>query len=142
MAACLGASLIAGGIGRSASLRRCGAGLACGLVNGVLVSYARIPPFIATYGMLWIAHGMGYVFMKGEVIYGLPAGFRSIGAGFVGADSGAGADRARRCCSRSCTSCCIAPCSARALYAIGGNPWPRGFPACPCSGGLVIVYAL
>jgi ribose transport system permease protein len=34
--------------------------------------------------MLWIAHGLGYVFMKGEVIYGLPGGFRYIGAGFLG----------------------------------------------------------
>ena len=44
----------------------------------------RIPAFIATYGMLWIAHGLGYVFMKGEVIYGFPPEFRAIGAGFVG----------------------------------------------------------
>ena len=59
------------------------AGLACGLVNGVLVTVGRIPPFIATYGMLWIAFGLGYVFMKGEVIYGLPESFRFIGAGFL-----------------------------------------------------------
>ena len=62
---------------------RCLAGTACGLVNGVIVTIARIPPFIATYGMLWIAFGLGYVFMKGEVIYGLPESFRFIGAGFV-----------------------------------------------------------
>jgi len=60
------------------------AGTACGIVNGLVVTIARIPPFIATYGMLWIAFGLGYVFMKGEVIYGLPEGFRFIGAGFVG----------------------------------------------------------
>jgi ribose transport system permease protein len=84
LAACLAASLIAGGhpsLGIAAAL---GAGLACGLVNGLLVSYARIPSFIATYGMLWIANGMAYVFMQGEVIYGLPAGFRSIGTGMFG----------------------------------------------------------
>ena len=84
LAACLAASLIAGGhpvLGIAAAL---GAGLACGLVNGLLVSYARIPSFIATYGMLWIANGMAYVFMQGEVIYGLPASFRAIGTGMLG----------------------------------------------------------
>ena len=35
--------------------------------------------------MLWVAHGLGYVFMKGEVIHGFPAAFRTLGAGFVGA---------------------------------------------------------
>ena len=50
-------------------------------------SYARIPSFIATYGMLWIANGMAYVFMQGEVIYGLPAAFRSIGTGYARARS-------------------------------------------------------
>ena len=34
--------------------------------------------------MLWVAHGLGYVFMKGEVIHGFPVGFRTLGAGFVG----------------------------------------------------------
>ena len=34
--------------------------------------------------MLWIANGLAYVFMKGEVIYGLPAGFRQIGTGMLG----------------------------------------------------------
>ena len=84
LGACLGAGFIASGsvlIGVAAAL---GAGLACGLVNGALVAYVGIPAFIATYGMLWVAHGLGYVFMKGEVIHGFPAAFRTLGAGFVG----------------------------------------------------------
>src|SRR5262249_5526630 len=58
-------------------------GFTCGLAHGAPVGLGPIPAFIATYGMLWIAHGFGYVFMKGEVIYGLPEGFRFIGAGFL-----------------------------------------------------------
>ena len=84
LSACISASLISNGhvvLGIGSALL---AGTACGVVNGVIVTIARIPPFIATYGMLWIAFGLGYVFMKGEVIYGLPEGFRFIGAGFVG----------------------------------------------------------
>ena len=84
LSAVFGASLIVSGhvvAGIAAALL---VGLACGVVNGSLVAYVRIPPFIATYGMLWIALGLGFVFMRGEVIYGFPADFRFLGAGFVG----------------------------------------------------------
>lgn len=84
LAACVGAAVIAGGhlgFGIAAALA---VGLACGAANGFMVAYVRIPAFIATYGMLWIAHGLGYVFMKGEVIHGFPPAFRSLGAGFLG----------------------------------------------------------
>jgi len=84
LTACLGASLIVSGhvaLGIAAALA---AGLACGLANGLLVTQLRIPAFIATYGMLWIAHGLTYVFMKGEVFHGFDKSFRFIGAGHVG----------------------------------------------------------
>ena len=84
LAACVGASLITDGNPVYGVLAALSVGLACGLANGLLVAYANIPAFIASYGMLWIANGMAYVFMKGEVIYGLPAPFRVIGAGFLG----------------------------------------------------------
>ena len=93
LAACLAASLISPAIWRSALRPRSLSGSACGMVNGVLVTYGRIPSFIATYGMLWIAHGIGYIFMKGEVIYGLPRSFRFIGAGFLWGIPVAGARR-------------------------------------------------
>jgi ribose transport system permease protein len=85
LSACVGAALIAQGsvvVGVVAALA---VGLACGVVNGALVAWVGIPAFIATYGTMWVAHGLGYVFMKGEVIHGLPNGFRALGAGFVGA---------------------------------------------------------
>lgn len=63
------------------------AGLACGttigLLNGLMVTLLRLPPFIATYGMLWMVHGATYWFMGGETIYGFPAGFRALGSGYV-----------------------------------------------------------
>ena len=41
------------------------AGLACGtmigILNGVMVSRLRLPPFIATYGMLWVEIGRAHV---------------------------------------------------------------------------------
>jgi ribose transport system permease protein len=62
------------------------AGLACGttigIMNGLMVTLLRLPPFIATYGMLWMLHGATYWYMSGQTIYGFPQGFRAIGSGY------------------------------------------------------------
>ena len=91
--------------------------------------------------MLWIANGLAYVFMKGEVIYGLPAAFRSIGTGYRRPDPGADPDHAGRRCS-SCTSSCIARRLGVGIYAIGGNPVAARLSGMPVQRRLVIVYAL
>ena len=61
------------------------AGLACGTIvgvlNGLMVTKLRLPPFIATYGMLWMLYGVNYWYMKGDTIYGFPAEFRALGSG-------------------------------------------------------------
>lgn len=61
------------------------AGLACGtavgLLNGLMVTKLRLPPFIATYGMLWMLYGVNYWYMKGDTIYGFPQQFRDLGSG-------------------------------------------------------------
>jgi ribose transport system permease protein len=59
-----------------------GCGLGIGLLNGLMVALLRIPPFIATYGMLWILHGLTYWFMYGETIHGFPPAFRALGSGY------------------------------------------------------------
>lgn len=82
LAACVGAAFIAKGMVTLGVAAALGVGLACGLANGLMVAYIGIPAFIATYGMLWLAHGLGYVFMKGEVIHGFDPAFRALGAGF------------------------------------------------------------
>lgn len=43
-------------------------GTACGMVNGALVSYGRLPSFIATLAMLSIARGLGQVISQGQPI--------------------------------------------------------------------------
>ena len=57
-------------------------GGAVGLANGLMVTQLRIPSFIATYGMLWVAQGVTYYFMGGQSVYGFPAGFRALGSGY------------------------------------------------------------
>lgn len=140
LAACLSASLISQGhlvLGIAAALL---SGLSCGVVNGVLVTYARIPPFIATYGMLWIAHGLGYVFMKGEVIYGLPEGFRLIGAGFLwGIPIPVLIAGALVVVLHLLLHTTVL---GRAIYAIGGNPVAARLSGMPVTRHLITVYAL
>lgn len=54
-----------------------------GLGNGLMVTKLRIPSFIATYGMLWVAQGATYYYMSGQSVYGFPAGFRALGSGYL-----------------------------------------------------------
>jgi ribose transport system permease protein len=41
-------------------------GALCGLVNGALISYGKLPPFIATLAMLSVARGLTLVFSEGR----------------------------------------------------------------------------
>ncbi|MDF3143506.1 MULTISPECIES: substrate-binding domain-containing protein [unclassified Streptomyces] len=43
-------------------------GIACGLVNGFLISYGKLPPFIATLAMLSVARGLSLVISQGSPI--------------------------------------------------------------------------
>jgi ribose/xylose/arabinose/galactoside ABC-type transport system permease subunit len=57
------------------------AGLAMGAINGALVAYARIAPFIATLGMLSFASGVVLGLSKGWPITEIPASFAPIAQG-------------------------------------------------------------
>lgn len=43
-------------------------GIACGLVSGFLISYGKLPPFIATLAMLSVARGLSLVISQGSPI--------------------------------------------------------------------------
>ena len=51
------------------------AGILAGVINGVMVAYLAIPPFVATLGMLTAASGFAYVIGGGAPINGLPENF-------------------------------------------------------------------
>ena len=57
-------------------------GALVGIVNGLMVTLLKLPPFIATYGMLWTLNGVTYWFMGGETIHGFSPGFRTLGSGY------------------------------------------------------------
>lgn len=60
-----------------------GTGLLCGLVNGLLITIGRLPPFIATLGMMSVARGAALVFTEGRPISGFSGSFRSLATGEV-----------------------------------------------------------
>ena len=53
-------------------------GLACGLANGLLVTFGRLPPFIATLGMMSVARGAALMMAEGRPISGFAEGFRAL----------------------------------------------------------------
>ena len=62
-------------------------GLACGIiagaVNGFLIAYTRIPPFIATLGMMVTARGVAKWWSKGNPISFPTESYASIGSGMM-----------------------------------------------------------
>ncbi len=53
-------------------------GTACGLANGVLITFGRLPPFIATLGMMSVARGAALMLAEGRPISGFSEGFRAL----------------------------------------------------------------
>ncbi len=54
------------------------AGCFLGMVNGLLVSLVRLPPFIATLGMMSIARGAAFTISGGSPVYSLPDSFLAV----------------------------------------------------------------
>ena len=53
-------------------------GTACGLANGALITFGRLPPFIATLGMMSVARGAALMLAEGRPISGFSEGFRAL----------------------------------------------------------------
>ena len=62
-----------------------GVGLGCGVVNGLLIAYGKLPPFIATLGMMSVARGLALVSSSGRPVSGFPTAFINLWHGsFLG----------------------------------------------------------
>lgn len=59
-------------------------GTGLGLVNGAIITKARVPPFVATLGMMTVARGLALTYTQGRPITGLPDAFRFVGTGSLG----------------------------------------------------------
>lgn len=58
-------------------------GAVCGLTNGLLISYGRLPAFIATLGMMSVARGTALFYTDGRPISGFSAEFRFLATGEI-----------------------------------------------------------
>jgi ribose transport system permease protein len=59
-------------------------GAALGFLNGIIITKTRVPPFVATLGMMTVARGLALTYTQGRPITGLPESFRFIGTGSLG----------------------------------------------------------
>lgn len=56
-------------------------GAVCGLCNGVLITRLKLPPFIATLGMMLVARGVALQITGARPVSGLPESFGALGNG-------------------------------------------------------------
>lgn len=59
-------------------------GLGCGLLNGLITTYGRIPPFITTLGMMLMARSAAKIYSGSKPISGLPDSFRGLSGDIAG----------------------------------------------------------
>jgi ribose/xylose/arabinose/galactoside ABC-type transport system permease subunit len=65
-------------------LEALGIALAVGLANGLLVAWRRVPPFIATFGMLIFVGGARLAYTHGQASGNVPGWLRVVGIGQIG----------------------------------------------------------
>ena len=56
-------------------------GALCGLCNGLFITHMRLPPFIATLGMMLVARGVALQITGARPVSGLPESFGTLGNG-------------------------------------------------------------
>ncbi len=59
------------------------AGIFAGLLNGLFITKLRVPPFVATLGMMGVARGFALILCKGIPIYNLTKGYMWLGQGKI-----------------------------------------------------------
>ncbi|WP_353184857.1 ABC transporter permease [Bosea sp. (in: a-proteobacteria)] len=141
LSACFAATAIkATGSPALGTLAGLATGLVIGICNGLMVAKLRIPSFIATYGMLWVLHGITYYYMAGETIHGFPPGFRQIGSGyFLGVPIPVYLMLAFLLAGTAFAQRTI---WGQQIYAIGANPVAARLTGIPVDRRLILVYAI
>jgi ribose transport system permease protein len=56
-------------------------GMVSGVMNGIMVAFGKLPPFIATLGMMTVARGLSYTLTRALPIANLPQSFTVFGTG-------------------------------------------------------------
>ena len=95
-----------------------------GLVNGLLVTAIRLPPFIVTLGTLNIAFAITQLYSSAQTVTDLPDGDDLLGSTFTigGTAVTYGSVLMLAAVRRRRGSCCARPPPGRHVYAVGNNP--------------------
>jgi ribose/xylose/arabinose/galactoside ABC-type transport system permease subunit len=67
-----------------ASLVVCVGGLCLGLINGAIIHWLQVPPFITTLGMMTSVRGIAYIITGGLPVFGFNQAFTRLGQGYLG----------------------------------------------------------
>jgi ribose transport system permease protein len=113
-------------------------GAAIGAINGLVIVFGRITPFIATLGMLNIASGLAYLFQTGDLIQITDNHFVSLLTGkFVLAAPIIIAIVVLLIATMAMGSMPV----GRRLYALGGNPEAARLSGLPVKADLIKAYS-
>ncbi|MGH3321103.1 MAG: ABC transporter permease [Streptosporangiaceae bacterium] len=114
-------------------------GIGAGLLDGFLVTKARISPFIATLGMMTVARGLVFISTGGVAVYGLPTAFQLLGNGEI---SGFPIAILVLLLVAVITAFVLSQSTmGRYMYAIGSNPEAARRSGIPVDRYLMGVYA-
>jgi rhamnose transport system permease protein len=117
-------------------------GAVCGVVNGALVAYARVPALVATLGTLYVFRGVDYAVAQGRQVNAadMPAGFLSLGTGGV-----LGVPYLVIVSAAVLVAAGLAMAnlrSGRELYAIGSNPEAAVLAGVPVRRRVFIAFVI
>ncbi len=61
-----------------------GIGVGVGLFNGFMIGLVKLPDFIMTFSMMYIARGLALTYTQGQSFFNYPDSFTWMGKGFIG----------------------------------------------------------
>jgi ribose transport system permease protein len=120
------------------------AGAVLGLLNGLMITKAKLPPFIATLGMLLMARGLCYGLTGGWPVQDLPQQFRYLGQ-FDIPLLGAGVPLPLIFMIVVCVVAAVFLTSTiwgYRIYAVGGNEVASGLSGINTDSIKILVYTL
>ena len=120
--------------------------LACvafGLLNGALITYVRLPPFIVTLGTLNIAFAITQIYSESQTVSGLPGALLFFGTTFSIADTAVTYGTVLMLGMYLAAWFLLRETSpGRHIYAVGNNPEAARLMAIPTRRLLLSVYAI
>jgi fructose transport system permease protein len=133
-------------LGMNAYLAIAGGLLACvafGLLNGALITYVRLPPFIVTLGTLNIAFAITQIYSESQTVSGLPGALLFFGTTFRIGDTAVTYGTVLMLGMYLAAWFLLNETSpGRHIYAVGNNPEAARLMAIPARRLLLSVYAI